>query len=82
MCFIAWGVVAALKTQIMNLYRKIDREKIQFDFLVHTQDACFFDSEIISLGGNIYRAPYYRITNELEYRKYLKTFFDSTERFQ
>ena len=64
------------ENMIMNLYRKIDREKIQFDFLVHTQDACFFDSEIISLGGNIYRAPYYRITNELEYRKYLKTFFD------
>ena len=69
------------ENMVMNLYRKIDREKVQFDFLVHTQDACFFDKEIISLGGNIYRAPYYRITNEVEYRRYLKEFFDKHREF-
>ena len=39
------------ENMIMNLYRNIDREKIQFDFLVHTKERCFFDDEILSLGG-------------------------------
>lgn len=40
---------------IMNLYRNIDKEKVQFDFVVHSKDEGFFDSEIEKLGGKIYR---------------------------
>lgn len=43
------------ESMIMNYYRKIDREKIQFDFLVHRKEKCDFDDEIESLGGKIYR---------------------------
>lgn len=60
---------------IMNLYRNIDRTKVQFDFLVHTTKKCFFDREIISLGGNIYRVPYYNMLNLFKYRKALKVLF-------
>ena len=42
------------ETFIMNLYRNIDRNQIQFDFVVHTSQKCDFDDEIISLGGKIY----------------------------
>ena len=41
------------ETMVMNLYRKIDRTKIQFDFLVHTTETCYDDDEILSLGGRI-----------------------------
>lgn len=41
----------------MNYYRHIDREKIQFDFLVHRQERAAFDDEIESLGGRIFRLP-------------------------
>ena len=62
---------------IMNLYRNIDRSKIQFDFLVHTQKHCFFDDEIEKLGGQIYRVPYYNILNLFKYQKALKRLFVS-----
>ena len=44
-----------LETMIMNYYRKIDREKVQFDFLVHRNYRADYDDEIESLGGHIYR---------------------------
>lgn len=46
-----------LENFIMNIYRKIDRNVIQFDFLMHHSYDSFFDKEIQSLGGAIYRYP-------------------------
>ena len=43
------------ETMLMNLYRHIDREKLQFDFVCHTMDKCDFEDEIYKLGGKIYR---------------------------
>ena len=37
------------ETMIMNLYRAIDRTKVQFDFLVHEQRVCDYDEEIKDL---------------------------------
>lgn len=42
------------ETFIMNLYRKIDRSKVQFDFIVHTDEKCYYEDEILELGGEIY----------------------------
>lgn len=55
------------ETMIMNLYRNIERSKVQFDFAVHTEEVGEFDEEIISLGGRIYRFPRYRGSNHLAY---------------
>ena len=46
-----------LESMLMNYYRHVDRERIQFDFLVHRQERAAFDDEIESLGGRIYRLP-------------------------
>lgn len=46
-----------LETFIMNYYRKIDRSKVQFDFLVHREFEADYDCEIQKLGGRIYRLP-------------------------
>lgn len=43
------------ETMLMNIYRKINKSKMQFDFFVSTKYECFYDNEIISLGGTIYR---------------------------
>lgn len=42
------------ETFIMNVYRKINREKIQFDFLTNCDSGGAYDQEIHSLGGKIY----------------------------
>lgn len=63
------------ETMIMNLYRHINREKIQFDFIVHTQEKCAFDDEIEQLGGRIYRVPKYAGTNHFAYKNAWKNLF-------
>ena len=58
---------AGAETFIMNIYRAIDRSKVQFDFLVHAQGECDFDEEIRELGGRIFRVPRYNILNKRAY---------------
>lgn len=44
---------AGAETMLMNLYRQIDRDKIQFDFITFSSGKGDYDDEIISLGGRI-----------------------------
>lgn len=44
-----------LETMLMNYYRNINRNKVQFDFLVHRDFEADYDQEILYLGGKIYR---------------------------
>ncbi|MFH4969062.1 glycosyltransferase [Gaetbulibacter sp. M240] len=46
---------AGAETMLMNLYRKLDREKFQFDFVYFTEEECDYDKEIIKLGGRIFK---------------------------
>ena len=46
---------AGAETIIMNIYRNIDRSKVQFDFMVFSSEKGDYDDEILQLGGNIYR---------------------------
>lgn len=45
---------AGAETMLMNLYRSIDRSKIQFDFITFTHDKGDYDDEILALGGKIF----------------------------
>lgn len=45
------------ETFIMNIYRKINREKIQFDFLIRNSKNNVYLDEINKLGGRIYFLP-------------------------
>ena len=44
---------AGAETMLMNLYRHIDRSKIQFDFITFTTDKGDYDDEIIAMGGKV-----------------------------
>lgn len=44
---------AGAETMLMNLYRHIDRSKVQFDFVTFTYDKGDYDDEIIAMGGKI-----------------------------
>lgn len=57
------------ETMVMNLYRNIDRNKIQFDFIKHTESKCAYDDEIKELGGRIYSIPKYKVYNHFQYKK-------------
>lgn len=60
--------MGGIETFLMNVYRKVDKNKVQFDFLVHKKEKNFWEDEIIKLGGNIYRLPN-KSKNFFEYRK-------------
>ena len=64
------------ETMIMNLYRQIDRSKVQFDFVENENEGAFFDEEIRSLGGKIYHCPRFVGKNYIRYKKWWKMFFD------
>lgn len=63
------------ESRIMDIYRNIDRTKVQFDFVVHNKREDHYNQEIRSLGGKIYRIPKFRFYNILNYRKAWRIFF-------
>jgi len=63
------------ETLIMNLYRNIDRSKVQFDFVENTLKEAAFDEEIKMLGGKIYNCPHYTGKNHFAYLHWWKDFF-------
>ena len=63
------------ETMIMNLYRNIDRSKVQFDFLIHTDRECDYNEEIRSMGGKIYSLKRFKGYNLCQYIKQFKDFF-------
>lgn len=70
------------ETFIMNLYRKIDRSKIQFDFLLHSSHTGYFDHEITQMGGKIYRVPHYKIYNNISYKNSIESFFEEHSEYK
>lgn len=70
------------ETMIMNLYREIDRTKIQFDFVVHTDQKCAYDDEIMSLGGKIYSLPRFNGINIVKYQKAWKNFLSKHSEYK
>ena len=61
---------------IMNHYRKLDRTKVQFDFLVHREDRGEYEDDIERMGGRIFR------TCSIRPGHYLKIFSLAESLFQ
>ena len=68
------------ETLIMNLYRKMDRTKVQFDFLTCKEGV--FDSEILKMGGKVHRIPYISDVGHFNYIKELDTFFQINNQYK
>lgn len=48
-----------VESVVMNYYHHIDREKIQFDFVIDGYGESLLDAEILRLGGRIYKVEPY-----------------------
>lgn len=59
---------------IMNYYRHLDRDYIQFDFLLTDASKSFFEDDIVSLGGRVFRVPRLTMTNPFPYVIGIKRF--------
>lgn len=69
------------ESRTMDLYRHMDKSRVQFDFLVHTNREGFFDQEILKLGGRIFRVPRFRFYNYFSYRRAMRSFFSQHHDF-
>ncbi|MEQ2455825.1 glycosyltransferase family 1 protein [Flavonifractor hominis] len=63
------------ETMLMNLYRHMDRTKVQFDFVEHSAKEAAFDGEIRALGGRIERCPGYGLRDLARYAAWWDDFF-------
>ena len=70
-----------LETMLMNYYRSIERNQIQFDFLVHRKERAVYDDEIEKLGGKIYRLSRLNPWNP-QYIKELNEFFEEHKEYR
>lgn len=55
LCIIGNMNAGGAETFLMKMYRSIDRSKYQMDFCINTNNECFYENEIKTLGGKIYR---------------------------
>lgn len=70
--------IGGIQAMIMNLYRKIDRSKVQFDFIIDHSghpEHTFFVDEIRQLGGKVYIMPTFKGSNVLTVIKVWDQFF-------
>ena len=61
---------------LMTYYRKINKKKIQYDFLCNTYKKISYEQEIKSMGGQIFKISMRR-KHPIRYRRELKEFFKS-----
>ncbi|MEK6263425.1 MAG: glycosyltransferase family 1 protein [Clostridium sp.] len=64
------------ESRTMDIYRQIDKSRVQFDFLIHTEKKCFFEEEINEMGGRIFRVPRFGLRTFFSYRRELNDFFE------
>lgn len=68
--------IGGSQTMIVNLYKAIDRTKIQFDFIIDKPGELFYANEIKALGAKIYEFPTFNGKNIVQIKKTWKVFFD------
>lgn len=65
------------ETLVMNIFRHIDRNMYQFDFLLFNDTKGFYDEEVKSLGANLYYTGNIKRVGIRKYLKELISFFSS-----
>lgn len=68
------NINAGMMSVVMNYYRHIDRNKVQFDFLYFFEMDQTYKDEIISLGGRIFTLgkPSFKHEFQVKYNQFLK----------
>ena len=64
---------------VMNMYRNIDRDKVQFDFLVRSTDNSKYEEEVKRLGGKIFITSPFPAAFWKNYKETKKFFREHTD---
>ena len=67
--------VGGSQTMIMNIYRNIDRTKMQFDFVLDHPKETYFAEEVKAMGAKIFTMPGFNGSNAAEIKRDWNNFF-------
>ena len=57
LCILSNMNAGGAETFLMKIYRRLDRSNYQMDFCINVPEKCFYEDEILALGGKLYRIP-------------------------
>lgn len=57
LCILSGMNAGGAETFLMKIYRNLDQTKYQIDFCINVKEKCFYEDEIMSMGGTVYRIP-------------------------
>lgn len=63
------------ETMIMNLYRAVDKTRVQFDFILNTDKPQSYTDEVLAMGGKIYVLPKFNGKNYFAIKRAWNKFF-------
>lgn len=67
--------IGGSQAMVMNLYEKIDRTRLQFDFIVDHPEQIYLAEKVKSLGGKVFFMPTFKGKNISEVKKAWNQFF-------
>lgn len=70
LCILSGMNAGGAETFLMKVYRAINRTAYQMDFCINVKEPCFYEEEILRLGGKIFRIPT-KSENVKEFKKQL-----------
>lgn len=63
---------AGMESRIMDIYRRLDRERFQFDFYVESGNEGAYDDEVRELGGRVYYSKKKNIANIPSFKQFYR----------
>ena len=57
LCIISGMNAGGAEGFLMKVYRGLDKSTYQMDFCINVREKCFYEDEILAMGGKIYRIP-------------------------
>jgi glycosyltransferase involved in cell wall biosynthesis len=66
---------------VLNIYRSLDKTKIQFDFILFSKEECAYDNEIRKLGAKLFYIPRYNGINHFVFKKAWINFFKKNPQY-
>lgn len=76
------GTFGGSQAFVMEMYRKLDRNKVQFDFVVFPGTQGGYVPEAIELGANIYECPKYDVKNHKQFCHWWNNFLNDHSEYK
>lgn len=74
--------IGGSQSLVMSIYRNINHEKIQFDFVINHNEHRYFEKEITDMGGKVYYIPQLNMKNPKKFIDNWHKFFEEHKEYK